>query len=362
MDVEREVRSPVKPILEWLQRGPMLVGDWKEDRIQKDAVKANPQTGLAKLYSAIMECYSSLTRTTSELGAPATATIAGNLGQVISIFLWMAAKPAEETPGALKFQTWVLKVSIHCEGCKKKVKKVLQGIDGVYMTEIDSQQHKVIVNGNVGAETLIKKLMRSGKHAELWPEKAEKEEKPGKSKNNEKQKEPKDSEDEVRDGGDKKLAKQPEQEAKNGGNQPPEVDNKGSHESEETGGENGGNQNGVKKKKNKGKKGNSSDGNGDNNNHGEMMPADPPSAVATTPDSAPPMASMNLNPAFQLPAPYPAMYHTPPPSGINYNMAYPSAGTSYFAPSISCPPPPLDPIGNSGEDDYNEDEVGCAIM
>ncbi|GLT28510.1 hypothetical protein SLA2020_034360 [Shorea laevis] len=274
----------------------------------------------------------------------------------------MAAKPAEGTPGALKFQTWVLKVSIHCEGCKKKVKKVLQGIDGVYITEIDSQQHKVIVTGNVDAGTLIKKLMKSGKHAALWPEKAEKEEKPGKSKNNEKQKVPKDGEDEVGDGGDKKLAEQPEQEAKNGGNQPPEVDNTGSHESEETGGENGSGQNGGKKKKKKGKKGNSSDANGDNNNHGEM-PADPPSsAVATTPDSAPPMASKNLSPPFQLPGPYPAMYHTPPPSGISYNMVYPSASTSYFAPSISCPPPPPDPIGYAGEDDYDEDEVGCAIM
>lgn len=28
------------------------------------------------------------------------------------------------------FQTWVLKVSLHCEGCKRKVKKVLQSIDG----------------------------------------------------------------------------------------------------------------------------------------------------------------------------------------------------------------------------------------
>lgn len=30
----------------------------------------------------------------------------------------------------LCFQTWVLKVSIHCEGCKRKVKKVLRNIDG----------------------------------------------------------------------------------------------------------------------------------------------------------------------------------------------------------------------------------------
>ncbi|KAJ6816738.1 putative glycine-rich cell wall structural protein 1.0 [Iris pallida] len=80
------------------------------------------------------------------------------------------ASTEEETPEPLKYQTWVLRVSIHCEGCSKKVKKVLQGIDGVYKTTIDSQQQKVTVTGNVEPETLIKKLVKTGKHAELWPE------------------------------------------------------------------------------------------------------------------------------------------------------------------------------------------------
>ncbi|XP_008805754.2 heavy metal-associated isoprenylated plant protein 35 [Phoenix dactylifera] len=78
---------------------------------------------------------------------------------------------AEEGPEPLKYQTLTLKVAIHCEGCKKKVKKVLQSIEGVYKTTIDSQQQKVVVTGNVEAETLIKKLVKTGKHAELWPEK-----------------------------------------------------------------------------------------------------------------------------------------------------------------------------------------------
>ncbi|XP_004293637.1 PREDICTED: copper transport protein ATX1-like [Fragaria vesca subsp. vesca] len=79
----------------------------------------------------------------------------------------MATKPAEEPPGSLKYQTWVLKVSIHCEGCKKKVKKVLQSIEGVYTITIDSRLHKVTVTGNVEAETLLKKLLRSNKDVEL---------------------------------------------------------------------------------------------------------------------------------------------------------------------------------------------------
>ncbi|XP_048323842.2 heavy metal-associated isoprenylated plant protein 36 [Ziziphus jujuba] len=88
----------------------------------------------------------------------------------------------------LKYKTWVLKVSIHCEGCKRKVKKVLQNIDGVYTTNIDLKQQKVTVTGDVDAETLIKKLVKSGKHAERWPEKAEsKGKKKNKGKNKEKQ-------------------------------------------------------------------------------------------------------------------------------------------------------------------------------
>uniref|UniRef100_M8BQ94 Uncharacterized protein n=1 Tax=Aegilops tauschii TaxID=37682 RepID=M8BQ94_AEGTA len=50
---------------------------------------------------------------------------------------------AEEGAQPLMYQTVALKVSIHCEGCKKKVKKVLHTIEGVYKTDIDTQQHKV---------------------------------------------------------------------------------------------------------------------------------------------------------------------------------------------------------------------------
>ncbi|CAI9762168.1 unnamed protein product [Fraxinus pennsylvanica] len=68
----------------------------------------------------------------------------------------------------LKIQTCVLKVNIHCDGCKQKVKRILQKIDGVYTIKIDSEQGKVTVSGNVDPATLIKKLAKSGKHAEIW--------------------------------------------------------------------------------------------------------------------------------------------------------------------------------------------------
>ncbi|KAE8665469.1 hypothetical protein F3Y22_tig00112614pilonHSYRG00105 [Hibiscus syriacus] len=62
--------------------------------------------------------------------------------------------------------------------------------DGVYETKIDSQQHKVTVISSVDAETLIKRLTKSGKHVELWPElkPEKKDKKPGKTNNNDKQK------------------------------------------------------------------------------------------------------------------------------------------------------------------------------
>ncbi|CAL9219137.1 unnamed protein product [Arabidopsis halleri] len=68
----------------------------------------------------------------------------------------------------MKIQTCVLKVNIHCDGCKQKVKKILQKIEGVFTTKIDSEQGKVTVSGSVDPSVLIKKLAKSGKHAEIW--------------------------------------------------------------------------------------------------------------------------------------------------------------------------------------------------
>ncbi|XP_011023098.1 PREDICTED: uncharacterized protein LOC105124691 [Populus euphratica] len=72
----------------------------------------------------------------------------------------------------LKIQTCVLKVNMHCDGCKQKVKKLLQRIEGVYQVNIDAEQHKVTISGTVDSATLIKKLVRAGKHAEVWFQKS----------------------------------------------------------------------------------------------------------------------------------------------------------------------------------------------
>ncbi|TKW36417.1 hypothetical protein SEVIR_2G439000v4 [Setaria viridis] len=69
----------------------------------------------------------------------------------------------------LQYTTTVLRVSIHCEGCKKKVKKVLHNIEGVYKVTVDAAQHKVTVTGSVGADALVRRLHKAGKQAALWP-------------------------------------------------------------------------------------------------------------------------------------------------------------------------------------------------
>ncbi|XWS76536.1 hypothetical protein CRYUN_Cryun01aG0185100 [Craigia yunnanensis] len=282
----------------------------------------------------------------------------------------MTTKAADQdAAGVLKYKTWVLKVLIHCQGCNKKVKKVLQAIDGVYETTIDSQQHKVTVTGCVDSETLIKKLTKSGKYVELWPEKPEKKEKkPGKSKNDEKQKD-------VEEAGDdhdpkNKSAEKPEfSAAKNGGSggtkgtagddQPPAGDQMGGESEEPDSTAESGGGDGGKKKKKKGQKGNPGP-NGDAS--GDTLSA------LTLPDQAPPMASINLSPPNQHMYPYAPMYYGPPLFGVSYNTTYPSSSSSYYAPTMhpnayGPPPPSSDPIGKFNEDnDYDDDESGCSIM
>ncbi|KAL9687735.1 hypothetical protein QQ045_032142 [Rhodiola kirilowii] len=68
-------------------------------------------------------------------------------------------------------QKLVLRVPVDCEGCRKKVTKILHSITGVESCDVDIKQQRVVVTGDVNADTLIAKLVKkTGKHAELWPE------------------------------------------------------------------------------------------------------------------------------------------------------------------------------------------------
>ncbi|KAL8257638.1 hypothetical protein R6Q59_029679 [Mikania micrantha] len=68
----------------------------------------------------------------------------------------------------IKIQTCTLKVNINCDGCKRKVTKTLLKIEGVYKVDIDGEEGKVTISGNVDLATLIKKLKKKGKPAHIW--------------------------------------------------------------------------------------------------------------------------------------------------------------------------------------------------
>lgn len=69
-----------------------------------------------------------------------------------------------------------------CFVCAVTQKRMLH-ISGVFTATIDTQQQKVTVTGSVGVETLLRKLVKAGKHAEIWPENLE-----GKGKSSSKEK------------------------------------------------------------------------------------------------------------------------------------------------------------------------------
>ncbi|KAK8636009.1 hypothetical protein V6N13_004719 [Hibiscus sabdariffa] len=314
----------------------------------------------------------------------------------------LAANPDDS--GTLKFKTCVLKVFIHCEGCKKKVKRVLHAIDGVYETIIDSKQHKVTVTGSVDEELLIKKLSKSGKYVEPWPIPVEKKEKKaGKSKNSEKQKEGEQAGDAHHGPKNDKAAEKHESAAaaKNGGagdgkdrpaganQQPPGGDQMGtgdaSEEPDSTQAESTG---GAIKKKNKGQKsgkpGPNCDAPAGKTQSAMALPAPdqaPPveSINQSPPNQDPPVESVNRSPPNQAMYPYGGMYCGPPLFGGSYQTSYPSSGSgsgsasSYYATGMYSnaygppPPPPLcDPmdIFNKYDDPeyHDDDETGCSIM
>jgi hypothetical protein len=78
---------------------------------------------------------------------------------------------------------------------------------GVFTTDVDLRLQKATVVGDVDADTLIKRLIKkTGKHAELWPEKADNNQKAamkkGKAKNKDKEKEKEKERDSNEEGGD----------------------------------------------------------------------------------------------------------------------------------------------------------------
>ncbi|GMJ07842.1 hypothetical protein HRI_004453400 [Hibiscus trionum] len=65
-------------------------------------------------------------------------------------------------------ETHLLKVNINCQGCNRRVKKLLRKIEGVFSVHIDEEHQVVKVTGKVDPTKLVKRLIKFGKHAEFW--------------------------------------------------------------------------------------------------------------------------------------------------------------------------------------------------
>jgi len=63
-----------------------------------------------------------------------------------------------------------MKMRIDCEGCERKVRKALEGMEGVSSVEVAPRQHKVTVAGYVDAGKVMRRVARrTGKRVEPWP-------------------------------------------------------------------------------------------------------------------------------------------------------------------------------------------------
>ncbi|PON46408.1 Heavy metal-associated domain containing protein [Parasponia andersonii] len=65
-------------------------------------------------------------------------------------------------------QTVVLKVGMSCQGCVGAVKRVLGKLEGVDSYDVDIEQQKVTVTGNVQPETVFQTVSKTGKKTAYW--------------------------------------------------------------------------------------------------------------------------------------------------------------------------------------------------
>ncbi|PSR98777.1 Copper transport protein like [Actinidia chinensis var. chinensis] len=65
-------------------------------------------------------------------------------------------------------QTVVLKVGMSCQGCVGAVKRVLGKMEGVESFDINMEEQKVTVKGNVQPEAVLQTVSKTGKKTAFW--------------------------------------------------------------------------------------------------------------------------------------------------------------------------------------------------
>jgi len=65
-------------------------------------------------------------------------------------------------------ETVVLKVAMTCGGCVGAVKRAIGKLDGVNSYDIDLQEQKVTITGNVKPDEVLDRISRTGKATSFW--------------------------------------------------------------------------------------------------------------------------------------------------------------------------------------------------
>ncbi|XP_050228909.1 heavy metal-associated isoprenylated plant protein 21-like [Mercurialis annua] len=66
-------------------------------------------------------------------------------------------------------QTVEIKVKMDCDGCERRVKQAVTSMKGVKRVEVIRKESKVVVNGYVDPNKVLKRVKSTGKRAEFWP-------------------------------------------------------------------------------------------------------------------------------------------------------------------------------------------------
>lgn len=61
----------------------------------------------------------------------------------------------------------MMRVDVHCDGCKRQMMEVLQNLKGVYSVVLDAEQGTVRVIGKVNPTTILNVFDKYGKHGEV---------------------------------------------------------------------------------------------------------------------------------------------------------------------------------------------------
>ncbi|KAL3504689.1 hypothetical protein ACH5RR_034530 [Cinchona calisaya] len=89
--------------------------------------------------------------------------VAGTLEYLADLISSRTAKKKKQ------MNTVSLKVRMDCEGCARKMKKVLSGVKGAKSVDVDLKQQKATVTGFVEAKKVLAAAKATKKKVEPWP-------------------------------------------------------------------------------------------------------------------------------------------------------------------------------------------------